>query len=86
VDELLSGVDGVSSEYQIMIDHMDGKDVVTVFFETTLAAEDERRTLEKTVERQFKTAVGMTPRAKAVGMGELPRSEKKTPRIFDNRY
>jgi phenylacetate-CoA ligase len=86
VDELLSGVDGVSSEYQIMIDHMDGKDIVNVFFETPRQAAGERRALEKTVEREFKAAVGMTPKAKAVGMGELPRSEKKTPRIFDNRY
>jgi phenylacetate-CoA ligase len=85
VDELLSRVDGVSSEYQIMIDHMNGKDIVTVFFETQ-RPEDERRALEKTVEHEFKTSIGMTPKAKAVGMGELPRSEKKTPRIFDNRY
>ena len=86
VDELLSCVDGVSSEYQIMIDHMNGKDIVTVFFETQRPAEEERSALEKTVEHEFKTAIGITPKAKAVGMGELPRSEKKTPRIFDNRY
>jgi len=86
VDELLSGVDGVSSEYQIMIDHVNGKDVVTVFFETARKSDGERRDLEKTVEHEFKVSVGMTPKAKAVGMGELPRSEKKTPRIFDNRY
>lgn len=86
VDELLSGIDGVSSEYQIMIDHMNGKDIVTVFFETSHAADEERRDLEKTVEHEFKASVGMTPKAKAVGIGELPRSEKKTPRIFDNRY
>ena len=86
VDELLSGVDGVSSEYQIMIDHMNGKDIVTVFFETSQSEAEERKALEKTVESEFKSSTGMTPRAKAVGMGELPRSEKKTPRIFDNRY
>ena len=27
-----------------------------------------------------------TPEAKGVPMGELPRSEKKTKRIFDSRY
>jgi TPP-dependent indolepyruvate ferredoxin oxidoreductase alpha subunit len=30
--------------------------------------------------------IGLTPKAKAVGMGELPRSEKKSTRVFDNRY
>jgi phenylacetate-CoA ligase len=69
-----------------MLDHMNGKDIVTVFFETPRSSAEERKALEKTVEREFKTAIGMTPKAKAVGMGELPRSEKKTPRIFDNRY
>jgi phenylacetate-CoA ligase len=84
VDELLATIDGVSSEYQIMIDHMNGKDILTVFFET--AETDSRPALEKTVEREFKQSIGLSPKAKAVGMGELPRSEKKSTRVFDNRY
>ncbi|MDR2712474.1 MAG: phenylacetate--CoA ligase [Clostridiales bacterium] len=85
VDELLATVDGVSSEYQIMIDHLNGRDILTLFFETELEKE-EARTLEKTVERQFKAKIGIIPKTKAVGMGELPRSEKKSMRVFDNRY
>jgi phenylacetate-CoA ligase len=84
VDELLATIDGVSSEYQIMIDHMNGKDILTVFFETSET--DSRPALEKTVEREFKQSIGLSPKAKAVGMGELPRSEKKSTRVFDNRY
>ncbi len=34
----------------------------------------------------FKAKCGCTPDAKGVPMGELPRSEKKTKRIFDSRY
>jgi phenylacetate-CoA ligase len=83
VDALLSTIDGVSSEYQIMIDHLDGKDILTVFFETAV---DEKPALEKKVEREFKAAIGIVPKAKAVAMGELPRSEKKSTRVFDNRY
>ncbi|MDR1440758.1 MAG: phenylacetate--CoA ligase [Clostridiales bacterium] len=86
VDEMLAGVDGVSSEYQIMIDHLNGKDILTLFFETPARGEAEHRRLEKSVEISFKEKLGLTPRAKAVGMGELPRSEKKSTRIFDNRY
>lgn len=85
VDTLLSGIDGVSSEYQIMIDHMNGRDVLTLFFETALEGAD-RKTLEKTVEKAFKSSIGITPKPKAVGLGELPRSEKKSTRVFDNRY
>jgi phenylacetate-CoA ligase len=85
VDETLAAVDGVSSEYQIMIDHMNGKDIVTLFFETE-TPRDGRDGLEKTVRDAFKSAIGITVSAKAVGMGDLPRSEKKSTRIFDNRY
>ncbi|MCL2762751.1 MAG: phenylacetate--CoA ligase [Treponema sp.] len=84
VDELLATIDGVSSEYQIMIDHMNGKDILTLFFET--ADKDSAAALEKTVEHEFKEKIGLAPKAKAVGMGELPRSEKKSTRVFDNRY
>lgn len=84
VDELLAAIDGVSSEYQIMIDHMNGKDILTLFFET--AEKDSIAALEKTVEHEFKERIGLLPKAKAVGMGELPRSEKKSTRVFDNRY
>ena len=85
VDKLLATIDGVSSEYQIMIDHMNGKDILTLFFETTAIAK-EAAALEKTVEREFKSQIGLIPVAKAVGMGDLPRSEKKSTRVFDNRY
>jgi phenylacetate-CoA ligase len=83
VDSLLSGIDGVSSEYQIMIDHLNGRDILTLFFET---ATESTALLEKMVEREFKSVIGITPKTKAVGMGELPRSEKKSTRVFDNRY
>jgi phenylacetate-CoA ligase len=86
VDELLSAINGVSSEYQIMIDHMDGRDTLTLFFETNAEIGAAAYNLEKTVEEEFKQKIGITPKAKAVGMGELPRSEKKSTRVFDNRY
>ena len=85
VDELLSGIEGVSSEYQVMIDHLNGRDILTLFFETPLP-EDAFCGLEKTVAALFKEKIGVTPAAKAVKLGDLPRSEKKTTRIFDNRY
>ena len=34
----------------------------------------------------FKAKLGCTPEARGVPIGELPRSEKKTKRIFDSRY
>jgi phenylacetate-CoA ligase len=86
VDELLAAIKDVSSEYQIQIDHLNGRDTLNLFFETPLTDKAAMRDLEKTVEADFKVKVGLTPHAVAVGMGELPRSEKKSTRIFDNRY
>ncbi|MDD2268640.1 MAG: phenylacetate--CoA ligase [Eubacteriales bacterium] len=86
VDALLSKIDGVSSEYQIMIDHLYGKDILTLFFETSLEIGDDSAEVEKIVEQEFKNKIGITPIAKAVRMFELPRSEKKSNRVFDNRY
>jgi phenylacetate-CoA ligase len=86
IDELLSGIQDVSSEYQIQIDHLNGRDIINLFFETTLTDKTGMKALEKTVEAAFKEKIGITPHPVAVGMGELPRSEKKSTRIFDNRY
>ena len=84
-DETLSRISGVESEYQIMIDHLNGKDIVTVFFETKLPM-DQRSAVEKQVGKDLKDSVGIMVVPKAVEVGDLPRSEKKTNRIFDNRY
>ena len=85
VDELLALIPDVSSEYQICIERQDNRDVLNLFFETPLAAGEGRAALEKTVEAVFKAEIGLTPRAKALGIMELPRSEKKSVRIFDKR-
>ena len=85
VEEVINSVDGVSSEYQVMIDHLNGKDILTLFFETPLPQEKWPE-VEKQVLERFKAVVGPTITPKAVRIGDLPRSEKKTHRIFDNRY
>ena len=85
IEEIIKFTDGASSEYQVMIDHLEGKDIMTVFFETDAGIE-ECQQIERNMESIFKGKLGMTPNAKAVAIGELPRSEKKTQRIFDNRY
>ena len=85
IDDILKEIDGVSSEYQVFIDHMDGKDQMTLFFETECTGED-RKVLEKEVRIRVKEKIGLTVIPKAEGIGDLPRSEKKSNRIFDYRY
>lgn len=84
IDELLHGIDGASSEYQVMIDHMNGRDIVTLFVEKEADADTEQ--LARIIEHLFKMKIGISVIVKPVGIGDLPRSEKKSTRIYDNRY
>lgn len=84
VDDLLKEINGVSSEYRVVIDHEDGKDTITVSVETKLQGE-ERINVEKELKHIFKSKINVGIIPKAVGIGKLPRSEKKTTRIVDNR-
>ena len=85
IEEIIRFTDGASSEYQVMIDHLEGKDIMTVFFETE-ATGDDLKAVEAQMAALFKAKMNMTPNPKGVPLGDLPRSEKKTKRIFDNRY
>ena len=85
VEEVIAATSGTSSEYQVMIEHIMGRDVLTVLFETELTG-DALKHCESELELIFKAKIGCTPDAKGVPLGELPRSEKKTQRIFDSRY
>ena len=85
VEEVIAITDGASSEYQVMIENISGRDVLTVLFETPLEGEEKER-CEQELSMIFKAKIGCTPDAVGVPMGELPRSEKKTKRIFDSRY
>ena len=84
IDEVLKDVPGASSEYQLMLDHLNGRDIVTLFVEREGTAEPEL--LEEEVRQQFKSKIGILVTVKPVNIGDLPRSEKKSTRIFDNRY
>jgi len=84
-EETLATMKDATSEYQIMIDHLEGKDIITVYFETPAQGE-QREAAEKEFQEKIKSKLNVTIVPKAVDLGYLPRSEKKTNRIFDNRY
>ncbi|MEG0377057.1 MAG: phenylacetate--CoA ligase family protein, partial [Eubacterium sp.] len=84
IDELLKHIEGVSSEYQVIIANENGKDVVHLKFE--INPESNKEKLEKKVNAQFKSKIGISIIPEASEIGTLPRSEKKSVRIVDNRY
>jgi phenylacetate-CoA ligase len=85
IEEALAVTEGASSEYQVMIDHLDGRDIMTVFFETA-SPEEHRPYIELALNQAIRDKLGLSVTPKAVNLGDLPRSEKKSRRIFDNRY
>ena len=83
MDGILKKIDGVSSEYLIEINHFDGKDEI----ELSMEVEDgvDMAGIEETVFEQVRRVIGVRIRVRAFALGVLPRSEKKTKRIKDNR-
>ncbi len=84
IEEMLKDIAGASSEYQVMIDHLNGKDIITLFVE--ILPEANPHVLEFAIKDAFKNKIGVQANIKTVSIGDLPRSEKKTARIYDNRY
>ncbi|MBO4414895.1 MAG: phenylacetate--CoA ligase, partial [Lachnospiraceae bacterium] len=85
VEEILGMVDGVSSEYKIDIAHDDNvnRDIIMI----TVEAEgrvDFGLTAEK-IKQLFKSRMNVTPKVAVIALNTLPRSEKKTQRVFDHR-
>ena len=85
VEEILQQVDGATSEYSIAIGHDEdnGKDVMVLTVEV-----EGRVSLEETgkaIAAIFNSQIGVSPKVPVGPVGTLPRSEKKTKRVFDYR-
>ena len=84
IEEVLREFPALSSEYQIRISHLDGKDTMRIYVETD--GTQDFLELAKEIEDRVKARIGFTPIVKVVEIGILPRSEKKTARVIDERY
>lgn len=83
IDALLREIAGVSSEYQILLTRDEGRD------EMLLKVEAERGVdpgaAAESVNRCILRRLGFKAQVEAVPLGSLPRSEKKSKRVFDER-
>ena len=84
IEEVLNQFDEVSSEYQIRISHLDGRDTMRLYVETN--GHVDFADLSRRIAERVKSRIGFTPLVKVVEEGVLPRSEKKTKRVIDERY
>ncbi len=83
MDGILKKIDGVSSEYLIEVNHWGGKDEIELSMEVDGGVD--MASIEEIVFEQVRRAIGVRIKVKAFALGTLPRSEKKTKRIKDNR-
>ena len=86
IDRLLSQEERVSSEYQVILTRKDGQDHMTIHVErghTAESPEDEAITagLEDAIRRHLL----VRGQVKVVDYGILPRTERKSKRVFDER-
>lgn len=84
IEEVLRGFPELSSEYQIRISHLEGKDTMRLYVETNGTVDFIE--LAERISEKVKSKIGFTPLVKVVEIGVLPRSEKKTKRVIDERY
>ncbi len=84
IEEILQTFPEISSEYQIRISHLDGRDTMRIYVETNGSVDF--NALSKRIAEAVKSKIGFTPLVKVVELGVLPRSEKKSQRVIDERY
>jgi len=87
IDHVLSGIDGIGSEYQVVLDRgKDGRDYLALRVERDQGVESAQdMTLSNIIGDEIKKQIMVTPQVELVDYGSLPRSERKTKRVFDNR-
>ena len=83
IETVLSAVSGASSEYQLRIDRVGSKDQVKLLVEREENADAAR--LSGELAKLLKIKIGLAMEIEIVELGALPRSEKKTKRVYDYR-
>jgi phenylacetate-CoA ligase len=87
VDTIVSEMPGAGSEYQIILERkQDGKDYMSVKVERANGADQSQdEALRKNLENEIKKNILVSGAVTIVDYGGLPRSERKSKRVFDNR-
>jgi phenylacetate-CoA ligase len=86
-DEILSSINGIGSEYQVIIERgEDGRDYMTIKIERAEGADQSTdRDLTVHIQQRIKKELMISTRVDVVNYGTLPRSERKSQRVFDYR-
>jgi phenylacetate-CoA ligase len=86
LEEILSGVKGTSSEYQVVLERRYGKDKMSVQVERDPAGNPLRdEEIELEIEHRIKSRVLVSAEVQVVDYATLPRSQGTSRRVFDRR-
>jgi phenylacetate-CoA ligase len=87
IDEVLSAIKGAGSEFQVHLEHRsDGRDYMTLKVEREENIhESGDRGLAEVISKKLKNKLMVSSEIEIMPYGSLPRSEKKTKRVFDTR-
>jgi phenylacetate-CoA ligase len=88
IDHVLSNSPGIGSEYQIVLTRgEDGRDYMTVKVERAQNADPAQDAdTAAAIAGRVKAEIMVSPRVELVDYGALPRSERKSRRVFDLRF
>ena len=87
IDLILSSIDKVGSEYQIHLDHQEnGRDMMTIKVERGEgASSDDDKALADTISNKIRRQLLVRADVEITAYNELPRTQKKSKRVFDHR-
>ncbi|MDR3568995.1 MAG: phenylacetate--CoA ligase [Syntrophobacteraceae bacterium] len=87
IDKILSATEGISCEYQIVLERgSDGKEYMTVKAERDQSVDaSQNENLSRKIASQIKHSILVSATVQVVDYGSLPRSERKSRRVLDNR-
>ncbi|UCH23014.1 MAG: phenylacetate--CoA ligase [Deltaproteobacteria bacterium] len=87
IDEVLSAVPDISCEYQVILDRGDdGRDYMTLRLECCQDSDASKYPeIAKKVAEEIKKQIMVSCQVEVVDYCSLPRSERKSKRVFDNR-
>jgi len=87
IDEVISAIKGAGSEYQVHLEHRsDGRDYMTIKVEREENFhESGDKALAEVISKKLRDKLMVSAAIDVMAYGSLPRSEKKTKRVFDAR-
>jgi phenylacetate-CoA ligase len=87
IDHILSNQQGIGSEYQVLLDRGDdGKDYMTLKIERAQDGDSGNDpSISQNIGDEIKKQIMVSAAVEIVDYGALPRTERKSKRVFDSR-